>query len=218
MSFLEGKSGWITPRRATRRRREEDPGPIEAAPDLPATNEALERCNAGDRTGCQALLALLSRFRRGLVQKLRYRREVPEQDAEDAVADVFVRIYEQALAGERVSTPRKWWKKLYWMARSQVSKNRDRARRATPTASCADALLAAKAEENAAVRHDFQVIIERACERLTPRARAILLARVQGFSYKQIAEILGTTPSAARAHYSRACSRLTDKEGKRNAA
>jgi RNA polymerase sigma factor (sigma-70 family) len=143
------------------------------------------------------------------------------------VADVFVAIYEQALAAKRKSPPGNWWKKLYWMGRSRLSKNRNRARRATPTASCAEeraqlddtfAILAAQAERAAVVRHDFQVILEKARERLTPRARAVLLARVQGFSYMEIAEILGTTPSAVSVHYSNALSKLAEKEDRKNAA
>jgi hypothetical protein len=51
MSLLEGKSGSITPCRGARKRGEEDPGPIEAPPDVSATNAALERCNTGDQAG-----------------------------------------------------------------------------------------------------------------------------------------------------------------------
>ena len=217
----------IAARPATRSSREEDPGPIEPRPDLPATNAALVRCAAGDQAGCRDFLALLSRFRKGLVRKLHYGREVPEKDAEDAVADVFLRIYEQALAGALGSPPRKWWKKLYWRVRSQVFKNRNRAKRATPTASCLEergrlvealAVSTARAEEDGVVRHDFQAILEKACERLTPRERAVLLARVQGLSYKEIAKIVGTTPSAARVHYSKARSKLAEDEDKKDAA
>ena len=51
MSILDPEIERITPRRGTRGRREEDPGPMEAPPDLPATNAALARCNAGDQAG-----------------------------------------------------------------------------------------------------------------------------------------------------------------------
>lgn len=138
------------------------------------------------------------------------------------MADVLVRVYEQALAGQWVSPPRDWWRKLYWMARSQVSKNRNRAMRAIPTASRAETRMKLEevpaAEDEVVGGHDFQVILARACKRLTPRERAVLLARVQGFSHKEIAEILGTTPPAARVHYSNACSKLAQDEEGRNAA
>lgn len=122
------------------------------------------------------------------------------EDVDDLVQDTFVRAF-QSLEGFRGDSSFRTW--LFTIERRLLLDRRRAARRRptvvevqeTDAATEYDALDSVVAGEAAAR-------VREALKELSPTQREVFTLRVaEGLSYKEIAEIVGTTEGAARVHY-----------------
>lgn len=123
-----------------------------------------------------------------------------ERDTDEVVQDTFVRAFSSFDSFRGESSLRTW---LFTIARRLVL-DRRRAQRRRPTVesledvelsngfTALDSMVAAESESQ----------VREAVERLSPTQREVFTLRVgEALSYKEIAEIVGTTEGAARVHY-----------------
>jgi RNA polymerase sigma factor (sigma-70 family) len=208
-----------------KKKKKNDPGPREQRPDLAATYAALVRvAGGGGQAACDELIMLLSRFRRGLIVKLRRWVGRRQHDAEDAVADMLLELYQKTLSGDFWQPPRNWWGFLLWRARRHLSRNRMRAarykllelymeqpekrRRAKGQKQGAsleqEAIVYKTPYNRVAAKDEFEHLLVRASERLSPAQRKVFFARASGLMYAEIAEIVGAKLGSARVLSSKA--------------
>ena len=155
----------------------------------------IERYRAGDERAATELVerhaAAVARF----VASLGERDEV-----EEVVQDTLVRAF-GALDGFRAESSFRTW--LFTIARRLVlDRRRAGARqRARLSAVEADAAVEHTALDDVVAR-ETESRVGAAIARLSPTQREVFVLRVtEGRSYKEIAEIAGTTEGAARVHY-----------------
>jgi RNA polymerase sigma-70 factor, ECF subfamily len=157
--------------------------------------------------------ALVARWRKGderaatqLVERhapalARFASSLGERDdVEELVQDTFVRAFGSLEGFRGESTLRTW---LFTILRHLLlDRRRSQARRPMAVAieesdavtefDALDGIVASETERN----------VSRAIETLTPTQREVFILRVsEGLSYKEIAEIAGTTEGSARVHY-----------------
>jgi len=157
--------------------------------------ELIERWRAGDS---RAATSLVSRHADALA---RFAVSSGERDEiEELVQDTFVRAFGSLDAFRGESSLRTW---LFTIERRLMLDRRRTERRqramvsiepsdATTEYDALDGLLAEEAESR----------VRKAVTSLSPTQREVFLLRVeQGLSYKEIAELVGTTEGAARVHY-----------------
>lgn len=169
----------------------EDTGPSDESTDL----DLIARWLTGDERAATALVArhagALARFAASLGERA---------DVEEIVQDTFVRAFGSLGAFRAESSLRTW---LFTIERRLILDRRranGRRREAAPAeerdvATEFDALDGLVAEET-------EARVRRAVERLSPMQREVFLLRVNdGLSYKEIAELVGSTEGAARVHY-----------------
>ena len=153
------------------------------------------RWHAGDERAATELV------RRHAPALARFAVSLGERDeVEELVQDTFVRAF-QALDGFRADSSLRTW--LFTIERRLVlDRRRTQARRrARESAEEADAATGHTALD-AVVANETQHRLSAALERLTPMQREVFTLRVaEGRSYREIAEIAGTTEGAARVHY-----------------
>jgi RNA polymerase sigma-70 factor (ECF subfamily) len=145
-----------------------------------------------------------------------------DSDAEDAVQETFLKVYRGAASfrgGSALST---------WMYRILVNNCYDSLRRrqrrsedpieaperpdAAPAASAASASIAAE-------DHPLRLAIEQSLEKIAPRQRTVfLLSAVEGFSHREIAQVLDVSEGASRTLLFEAKRRLQELLGPRAAA
>jgi RNA polymerase sigma-70 factor, ECF subfamily len=163
--------------------------------DESADQTLIARWQAGDERAATALVERhapsLARFALSLGVRA---------DVEEIVQDTFVRAFGSLDAFRGESTLRTW---LFTIERRLIADRgrADRRRRdevATgeiDSASSYDALDALVADET-------ESRVRQSVERLSPKQREVFTLRVnEGLSYKEIAEIVGSTEGAARVHY-----------------
>jgi RNA polymerase sigma-70 factor (ECF subfamily) len=121
-------------------------------------------------------------------------------EIEELVQDTFVRAFSSIDSFRGESSLRTW---LFTIERRLMLDRRRSERRSKATVpveardavteyDALDALLAEEAESH----------VRKAVESLSPTQREVFLLRVeQGLSYKEIADVVGTTEGAARVHY-----------------
>ena len=124
-----------------------------------------------------------------------------ERDAVDEVVqDTFVRAFGSLDSFRGDSALRTW---LFTIARRLVLDRRRSARRqrAVSSISEGDAATAYNALDSI-IAEEAEQRVREAVQRLSPTQREVFTLRVsEGLSYKDIAEIVGTTEGAARVHY-----------------
>ncbi len=170
------------------------------AEDLNGRDDSLDtsliaRWREGDE---RAATALVERHAYALS---RYIGSMGERDAtEEVVQDTFVRAFASLESFRGESSLRTW---LFTIARRLVYDRRQAARRrrevgnlddvdAATTYTALDSMIAGEAKKR----------VWAAVGRLSPTQREVFLLRVnEGLSYKEIAEVAGTTEGAARVHY-----------------
>lgn len=169
----------------------QDREPNENSTDL----ELIARWKAGDEQAATTLVArhaqALARFAMSLGQR---------SEVEEVVQDTFVRAFGSIDAFRADSSLRTWLftieRRLILDRRRAERRRRDDApvdeREATTEFDALDGLIAEEAE----------LRVRTAVERLSRLQREVFLLRVnEGLSYKEIAEIVGSTEGAARVHY-----------------
>jgi RNA polymerase sigma-70 factor (ECF subfamily) len=164
-------------------------------PDTDVDARLLERYRGGDERAATELVErhaqALARFAVSLGER---------EDVEEVVQDTFVRAFGALDAFRGESSLRTW---LFTIERRLIlDRRRSLARRhARFEASEAEAATEHTALD-AVVAEETEARLQRALERLSPLQREVFVLRVaEGRSYKEIAEIAGTTEGAARVHY-----------------
>ena len=163
--------------------------------DDPTDLELIARWRAGDERAATCLVErhapALARFAWSLGQR---------SDVEEIVQDTFVRAFGSIDAFRADSSLRTW---LFTIERRLVLDRRraERRRRDDATIDDADAATEFNALDGL-VAEEAETRVRRAVDRLSRLQREVFLLRVnEGLSYKDIAEIVGSTEGAARVHY-----------------
>jgi RNA polymerase sigma-70 factor (ECF subfamily) len=174
----------------------------------PTDTELIDRWKAGDGRSATMLVARHSQALARFAVSLGERDEV-----EELVQDTFVRAFASLDSFRGESSLRTW---LFTIERRLMLDRRRAERRSRETVpveesdhvseyGALDSLIAEEAQER----------VRRSLAELSPTQRDVFTLRVQqGLSYKEIAQVLGTTEGAARVHYHNAI--RTVKEFLRN--
>ena len=157
--------------------------------------ELLARWSRGDERAATAIVdrhaAAVARFASSLGAR---------EDIEELVQDTFIRAF-ASLGGFRGDSALRTW--LFTIARNLVlDRRRAAARRpvAVPVEE-GDAMMEFDALDGM-VAGETEQRVRKAIGTLTPTQREVFTLRVaEGLSYREIAEIAGTTEGAARVHY-----------------
>jgi len=157
--------------------------------------ELIARWRAGDERAATSLVArhapALARFAVSLGQR---------SEVEEVVQDTFVRAFGSIESFRADSSLRTW---LFTIERRLILDRRraDRRRRDDTSVDDVDAATEFDALDEI-VAEEAEARVKKAVERLSKMQRAIFLLRVnEGLSYKEIAEVVGSTEGAARVHY-----------------
>lgn len=158
-------------------------------------NALIQRWKEGDE---RAATALVERHANALA---RYIASLGERDAaEEVVQDTFVRAFSSLDTFRGESSLRTW---LFTIARRLVVDRRRAFRRRKEVGNLDD--VDAATEYNALdtlIASESRKKVWGAVGKLSPTQREVFLLRVnEGLSYKEIAEVAGTTEGAARVHY-----------------
>jgi RNA polymerase sigma-70 factor (ECF subfamily) len=121
------------------------------------------------------------------------------QELDELVQDTFVRAFGALEMFRGDSSLRTW---LFTIARRLVLDRRRAARRRGESVELAEGDAASGYDAlDGLVADETHGRLQRALERLTPTQRQVFLLRVNdGLSYREIAEVAGTTEGAARVH------------------
>jgi len=169
----------------------------EAIQDLDADVDArlIERYRAGDERAATELVArhaqALARFAASLGER---------DEIEELVQDTFVRAFGGLDAFRSESSLRTW---LFTIERRLILDRRRAAARQHARFGVSDVEAATFHDPlDAVVAEETEERLQQAIGRLSPLQREVFVLRVaEGRSYKEIAEIAGTTEGAARVHY-----------------
>jgi RNA polymerase sigma-70 factor (ECF subfamily) len=158
----------------------------------------IRRWQEGDE---RAATALVERHGSALA---RYIGSLGERDAaEEVVQDTFIRAFASIESFRGESSLRTW---LFTIARRLVVDRRRATRRRREVANLEDVDVGTEytALDNM-IASEAQQKVWGAVGKLSPTQREVFLLRVnEGLSYKEIAEVAGTTEGAARVHYHKA--------------
>jgi RNA polymerase sigma-70 factor (ECF subfamily) len=168
----------------------------EGASGIEAEDAALlARWTDGDETAATALVNRHAPALARYVASLGFR-----EDIEEVVQDTFVRAF-GALDGFRADSSLRTW--LFTIARRLVLDRRRSARRRRGEVEVDETHVVTEGNPlESLVAQEMEARLGHAVERLTPTQREVFRLRVgEGLSYKEIAEVVGTTEGAARVHY-----------------
>jgi RNA polymerase sigma-70 factor (ECF subfamily) len=155
----------------------------------------IQRWKEGDE---RAATALVERHAKALA---RYVGSLGERDAADEVVqDTFVRAFSSIESFRGDSSLRTW---LFTIARRLVVDRRRATRRRKEVGNLEDVDAATEYTAlDSMIASEAQRKVWGAVGKLSPTQREVFLLRVnEGLSYKEIAEVAGTTEGAARVHY-----------------
>jgi len=170
--------------------------PEPSLPDASTADQTLiDRWRAGDQRAARELVerhaASLARF--AASQGVR-------DEVEELVQDTFVRAF-AAMESFRADSSFRTW--LFTIERRLILDRRRRERRRRDDVELSDGDAATEFDAlDSIVARELAVRIKGAVGRLSPMQRDVFTLRVsEGMSYKDIADILGSTEGAARVHY-----------------
>ena len=155
----------------------------------------IQRWKAGDERAATA------RVERHATALARYVGSMGERDAaEEVVQDTFVRAFSSLESFRGDSSLRTW---LFTIARRLVVDRRRALRRRREVGNLEDVDAATEYTAlDGLIASEAQRKVWGAVGKLSPTQREVFLLRVnEGLSYKEIAEVAGTTEGAARVHY-----------------
>ncbi len=123
-----------------------------------------------------------------------------EREADEVVQDTFVRAFSSCDSFRGESSLRTW---LFTIARRLVLDRRRAQRRRRDADSLENVEVASEFTAlDTMVAAESEAQVREAVGRLSPTQREVFTLRVgEGLSYKEIAEVVGTTEGAARVHY-----------------
>jgi RNA polymerase sigma-70 factor, ECF subfamily len=178
-----------------------DTAPGVDAPDV----ELIARWRAGDERAATLLVE------RHATSVARYVASLGGRETlDEVVQDAFVRAFGSLESFRGDSSFRTW---LFTIARRLVLDRRRARRRQRDTVDLQDGDLATEYSAlDGLVADEAQETMQRAIERLTPTQREVFTLRINdGLSYKEIAEVVGTTEGAARVHYHNALRQVKER-------
>jgi len=157
--------------------------------------ELIERWKAGDSRSATLLVerhaGALARFAASAGER---------EEIEELVQDTFVRAFSSLDSFRGESSLRTW---LFTIERRLMLDRRrsERRHRATVSVEAADAVTEYDALDSL-LAEEAETRVRLAVGRLSPTQREVFTLRVeQGLSYREIADVVGTTEGAARVHY-----------------
>lgn len=123
-----------------------------------------------------------------------------QDDADDLVQETFVRAFGALETFRAESTFRTW---LFSIARRLVIDQRRSNGRRREAEDVSDDMLATHYDAlDGILADEAETHVRRAVAQLSPMQRDVFLLRVnEGMSYREIAELVGSTEGAARVHY-----------------
>lgn len=152
------------------------------------------------RAGTPEALAALYREHGSALYRLAYRLTGTREDAEDVVHDVFVGLPEALAQYEERGKFTSWLKRV--TARVALSRLRNRKRRREVSLDLGDQGPSPSANPDT-------VALELAVSGLPDRLRAVVMLReVEGYSHREVAELLGISVGASRVRAARGLARL----------
>jgi RNA polymerase sigma-70 factor (ECF subfamily) len=156
----------------------------------------IERWLSGDQ---RAATAIVERHAAAIA---RFVGTLGEHERDEVVQDTFVRAFSSFDSFRGESSLRTW---LFTIARRLVLDRRRAQRRRPEAETLEDVEVAGDGGFTALdsiVAEESATQVREAVERLSPTQREVFTLRVgEGLSYKEIAEVVGTTEGAARVHY-----------------
>jgi RNA polymerase sigma-70 factor (ECF subfamily) len=169
---------------------------------IPPDEELIRRLRASDEGALEFLVAAywhrLIRYVEGILDQ--------EGGAEDVVQEAFIRLW---MRRKELRMEGSFKAFLYTMARNAAIDERRRFGRRTALASRADPPGAQPSPLAAAEASELQVVAGEAIAALPARRREVFrLARFEGLSYKEIAEVMGLSPQTVANQMSRALTEL----------
>jgi len=171
------------------------------APDV----ELIARWRAGDERAATILVERHASAVARYVASLGGR-----EGGEEVVQDTFVRAF-GALDSFRGDSSLRTW--LFTIARRLVIDRRRAKRRQRDTTELQDGDFATEYDAlDGLVADEAHRTMQQAIERLTPMQREVFILRVNdGMSYKEIADVVGSTEGAARVHYHNALRQVKER-------
>ncbi len=157
--------------------------------------ELIARWKAGDERAATSLVArhapALARFAVSLGQRT---------DVDEVVQDTFVRAFGSLHSFRADSSLRTW---LFTIQRRLILDRRRSERRRRDDTSVDDADAATEFDAlDEIVAEEAESHVKKAVDQLSRLQKEVFLLRVnEGLSYKEIAEVVGSTEGAARVHY-----------------
>jgi RNA polymerase sigma-70 factor (ECF subfamily) len=154
----------------------------------------IERWLGGDQ---RAATVLVERHATAIA---RFVSTLGERETDEVVQDTFVRAFGSFDSFRGDSSLRTW---LFTIARRLVLDRRRAERRRPEVEPLGEAEVATGFTAlDSIVAEESEAQVREAVERLSPTQREVFTLRVgEGLSYKEIAEVVGTTEGAARVHY-----------------
>ena len=127
--------------------------------------------------------------------------------AQEAVQEVFLRLYTALKNGEDIQNPRGW---VFRVAHNYGLKQRERQVTEAPFEPDLDLRLASQTEdpERGLIEREKMTRFHRAVESLSEQQKRCLFLRMEGLRYPEIGAVLGISPSAVGEFLRRAMLRL----------
>src|SRR5688500_5839108 len=163
--------------------------------DEPSDLDLVERWKSGDE---RAATAIVERHAPALA---RYASSLgAREDIEELVQDTFVRAFASIDSFRGESSLRTW---LFTIQRRLLLDRRRAARRRRGDVQIQEDDVATEYTAlDAVVADETERMLVKAMDRLSPMQREVFTLRVsEGMSYRDIADVLGSTEGAARVHY-----------------
>lgn len=169
---------------------------------LPPDEEIIRRLRANDEGALEFLVAAywqrLLRFVAGILDQ--------EGGAEDVVQEVFIRLWMRRGELRMEGSFRAF---LYTLARNAAIDERRRSGRREAVSAKADPPAVPVSPMAGAEAAEIQAVAETAIAAMPPRRREVFrLARAEGLSYREIAEVMAVSPQTVANQMSRALTEL----------
>ena len=169
------------------------PTPVSGQRAAAGEDELLESCRRGDVAAFERLYALHGERMKSVARNL----TGSETDAEDAVQETFLKVYRGAASFRGGSALSTWIYRI--LVNSCYDLLRRRQRRAEDPLEPSDEARPAAAGAAPAGDHPLRLAIEQSLGELPARQRTVfLLATVEGFSHREVAQVLDISEGASR--------------------
>jgi RNA polymerase sigma-70 factor (ECF subfamily) len=161
-------------------------------------DELLESCRRGDVAAFEKLYELHGTRMKSIARNLLGH----ETDAEDAVQETFLKVYRGAASFRGSAALSTWiYRILVNTCYDALRRRRRRAEEALEPGSSSesDSATASAALPAPSGDHPLRLAIEQSLGKLAPRQRTVfLLSAVEGFSHREIAQVLDVSEGASR--------------------